>query len=215
MRITRRKVSAPYQDLVAELDRLLRLDANNQAAFAAGIEARGGIRITRHQLHMMTESIFFTAFRAYECFLGDIFQLYCLEKRPRSGMKVKSYLKPKDFDHAGKLLKSSMQFLDWTSPEIVIKRAETYLDKGFPIKLPYTTHRSTLLDLKRLRNQIAHDSRESINGYMQVLRSHFLMIPLVTPSPGEFLLLPSRINPAKYNLQIYLEFLKNIAAQLS
>jgi hypothetical protein len=163
----------------------------------------------------MTESIFFAAFRAYEGFLGDIFQLYCLEKETRSGRRVRSYLRPRDFNHSGKLLKSSMHFLDWTSPETIIARAETYLEDGFPIKLPYTTKKSILTDLKRLRNQIAHNSHESFVDYKKVLTGYFGTLPLSIPSPGEFLLLSSRPAPKKYNLLFYLDFMKEVAGQLT
>jgi hypothetical protein len=213
MRISRRKVSVPYQELTAEIDRLLRLDARNQRSNSSGSST--GVRLSRHQLHLITESVFFAAFRAYEGFLSDIFQLYCLEKRPRSGRKVKSFLRPKDFDHAGELIKSSMHFLDWTSPATVIKRAETYLDDGFPVKLPYTTHQAVLQDLKRLRNHIAHNSKESLDGYKTVLRGHFGTLPLTLPSPGEFLLLTNRTDSTKYNLIYYLELIKLLAMQLT
>jgi len=211
MRIPRRKVSAPYTDLVSEIDRLLRLDEANQVAFSG----TRGPRITRHQLHLMTESIFVAAFRMYEGFISDVFLLYCLEKRPRSGRRVKSFLQPKDFFHAGSLIQSSMPFLDWTSPATVIKRAETYLSSGFPIKLPYTSHKEILEDLKRLRNHIAHDSWESLNGYKIVLKRHYLTIPLILPAPGEFLLLPNRTDAARYNLQFYLDTMKDIGGQIT
>lgn len=72
--------------------------------------------------------------------MRDVFLLYCLEKRPQTGKKVGSYLKPKSFHHAEQLIQSSMPFLDWVSPETVVSRAELYLDQGFPIKLPVATN---------------------------------------------------------------------------
>lgn len=211
MRGTRRKISAPYRAFNSEIDKLIRLDAQNQNAFTSGTSPR----ITKHQFHLLTETILFTAYRAYENFLEDIFQLYCLEKPLRSGRRVRSYLRPRDFSHAREMIKSSGRYLDWSNAGNVIKRAEIYLGNGFPVKLPFTTHKTVLEDLERLRNHIAHDSQESFNGYVHVLRRHYNTLPLTTPTPGEFLLLTNRIEPSKYNLLYYLDVLKLIADELT
>ena len=117
----RRKLSAVTRDFQTELKRLERFDAINQTMFSTSASV-----LSKHQLHFLTEAIFFRAFRAYEKFLGDIFLLYCLEKRPRSGAKVTAYLNPKSFAHAEKLIQGSQRFLDWLDPDTVISRAEVY-----------------------------------------------------------------------------------------
>ena len=215
MRVSRRKVSAPLREIQDEIDRLLRLDAENQKQFSATVIPIGYKKLSKRQLHILTEAIFFSAFRAYENFLEDVFCLYCLEKTPLSGNLVKSFLKPKDFVHAGELIQSSMRFLDWTSPDEMIKRAELYLFDGFPVKNPYTLNKTTLTDLKRLRNHIAHNSKESLDGYKIVLRRHYGTNPLILLPPGEFLLKTDTADPTKYKLIVYLEFLKQIASDLT
>lgn len=207
---SRRKVSAVVRDFHAELNRLERFDAKNQARFSASTGA-----LSKHQLHFLTEAIFFRGFRAYESFVRDIFLLYCLEKRPRSGAKVTSFLTPKSFLHAEELIQSSMRFLDWTNPDLVIERAELYLKDGFPIKLPYTANRNTLWDFKRIRNHIAHDSKESLGGYRTVLRRHYGVVPLKLPPPGRFLLVPDRRTPSKYNLLAFFELMRELSVDLT
>jgi hypothetical protein len=206
----RRKISAVFRDFENELNRLERFDGENQARFSSSTSA-----LSRHQLHFLAEAIFFRSFRAYEGFIRDIFLLYCLEKRPRSGRKVTSYLTPKDFVHAEGMLQSSLRFLDWTNPDTVIERAGLYLKNGFPIKLPYTTHREPLMDFKRIRNHIAHDSKESYSGYQIVLRHHFGTIPLTIPSPGEFLLISDRNNPNLYKLQTFFVLMRQLSLDLT
>ena len=166
------------------------------------------------QLHLLTEYTFFVAFRTYEGFIRDLFLLYCLEKPHSSGKRVVSYLRSKDFIHTETLIQSSMPFLDWTSPDKVIERAETYLKNGFPIKLPYETNVQSLRDFKHIRNHIAHNSRESLEDFRKVVKRHYGTMPLVTPSPGEFLLLPDRVNPTKYKLLVFFDLIKKIASQL-
>ena len=207
---SRRKISAVTRDFQTELNRLEHFDAKNQARFSASTGA-----LSKHQLHFLTEAVFFRAFRAYESFVRDTFLLYCLEKRRRSGAKVTSFLTPKSFSHAEELIQSSMRFLDWTNSDIVIERAELYLRDGFPIKLPYTTHRETLRDFKRIRNHIAHDSKESLAEYQIVLRKHYGATLLRIPSPGEFLLVPDKTYPTKYKLLVFFNLMRKLSTDLT
>lgn len=204
------KISAVLNDFKEELRKLENYDNNNQKRFSSIPST-----LTSHQLNLLTESIFFRAFRAYENFVREIFLLYCNEKQPNKRKKVRSYLKPRNFKHTEELMKSSMNFLDWNQPDNVIKRADLYLKDGFPVKLPYTTNRNELLNLKRIRNHIAHNSQESLDKYKIVLRSHFGVNPLNIPSPGEFLLLTHRTNQNMYNLQYYFGILNNISDDLT
>ncbi|NIT60166.1 MAG: hypothetical protein GWN00_29320 [Aliifodinibius sp.] len=207
---SRRKISAVLNDFQAEIYRLEIFDAKNQRSFSKSSEA-----FTLHQLHFLTESIFFRAFRAYESFVRDIFLLYCLEKKPSSGRRVVSFITPQSFQHAEELIQSSMRYLDWTSPDTIIKRAEVFLKDGFPIKLPYSTHRNSLLDLKRIRNHLAHDSKESFDGYNRVLINHYGALPLRIPLPGAFLLETDTIDPTKYKLQVYFELFRRLSDDLT
>lgn len=213
--MARRKISAAIADLHSELARLEQLDAENQARFSSLSVKGQRLKLSKRQLHLSTEAIFFAAFRAYESFLRDIFLLYCLETRPHSRAKVRSYLRPKNFAHAETLIQASTRFLDWTSPEIIIRRAELYLEDGFPIKLPYTTHRETLSDFKRIRNHIAHNSKESLAEYQKVLEKHYRTIPLAIPSPGEFLLVSEKKDPTKYKLLTFFSLLRKISIDLT
>jgi len=209
MHIARRKLSAVFRDFQYEITQLERFDAENQSNFSSATRT-----ISQKQLHFLTEAIFFRAFRYLEGFLRDIFLLYCLQKRPMDGSKVISYLKPSGFMHAETLIKSSMRFLDWANPDELIKRSEIYLKDGFPIKLPVSSNRESLQDFRKIRNHIAHDSKESLDDYKNVLRRHYGIIPLSIPEPGEFLLVPDKVNPTKYKLLIFFEQLNILASDL-
>jgi hypothetical protein len=161
------------------------------------------------------KQFFFAGFRAYESFIRDVFLLYCMEKRPQSGKKAKSYLKPRTFEHAELLIQSSMPFLDWTNPSTVISRAELYLENGYPIKGPYARYLDRFRDFKHIRNHIAHSSKESLENYKKVLRKHFGTIPLIIPSPGEFLLQLDKKDASKYLLLTFFEIIENLATDIS
>jgi hypothetical protein len=204
----RSKVSPAYRSFMKEISRLESFDLSNQKKYA-------NKELTKAQIELLVESIFFAGFRRYEGFIREIFLLYCMEKQPSKKPRVKSFLKPKSFHHSEQLIKSSMPFLDWTSPDTVIERAELYLDNGYPIKLPYTTNLQPLREFKKLRNHIAHNSAESQIEYEKVVRMYYGVAPLKIPNTGQYLMLSSKRNPANYNLLDFFDLMKSISLQLT
>jgi len=209
------KPSICLSTLKTELNNLRSLDSKNQTQFAASASKSGKVGITKTQLHLLTEAIFFTAFRAYEQFLRNIFLLYCCGIQPRKRKLVRSYLNPRSIKHAGVLIQSSMPYLDWSSPDILLERAETYLKDGYPIKKAISTDVDLLRDLKKIRNHIAHMSNESLREFKKVVKKHYSTIPLRIPKPGEFLLLTSRKAKGSYYLQYYLQLIEDVATSMT
>lgn len=139
-----------------------------------------------------------------------------MEKKSTKKPNAKSFLKPNNFLHTEQLLKSSMEFLDWTSAESVIERAELYLKNGHPIKLPYTTYKLQLNNFKKIRNHIAHNSIESEKHFSKVVRTYYHgIIPLTIPSPAQYLMLTSRSNPSNYNLLDFFDLMNQISNDLT
>lgn len=201
------KISAAYNDFCKQLISLRNFDDTNQTNFQ-------NRNLSKKQLHLLSESIFFIAFREYENLIRDVFVLYTQEKKRMNGAKVVSYLKPNDFFHAESLIKSSMQFLDWNTPNIIIERSELYLKNGYPIKDPYTVYRTQLTTYKRLRNHIAHNSVESLSAFKKVLRNYYGTNPLKTPSVGEYLLLTSKSDDTKYHLIEFFDLIEEMADRI-
>lgn len=201
------KISAAYNDFSSQINSLRSFDATNQTNFQSN-------KLSKKQLYFLTESIFFNAFREYENLVRDIFVLYTQEKKRTNGRKVKSYLQPRDFYHAENLIKSSMKFLDWNTPNTIIERSELYLKDGYPIKTPYTTNRTSLVQYKRLRNHIAHNSIESLSGFKKILRSYYGTNPLKIPSLGEYLVLTSKQDATKYHLLEFFDLIEDMADRI-
>jgi hypothetical protein len=198
--------------LQSELKTLRALDDKNQAIFAAGAM---GSHLTKGQLFLLTEAVFFAAFRAYEQFLRNIFLLYCCDLQPNRKKLVRSYLHPRTVQHAEMLIKSSMPFIDWSSPHALMERSEAYLKDGHPFKVPLSTNMVGLRTMKRIRNHIAHMSTESTLDFKKVLKAHYATIPLKIPRPGEYLLLASKQNKNTYYLRIYMDLIENVAGQMA
>jgi hypothetical protein len=198
-----------------ELVSLCSLDKKNQEQYSILIAAGKKPKLTKSQLHLLTESIFFAAFRAYEQFLRQIFIIYCLGKQTMHRRQIQSFLNPTNIDHAEALIQSAMPFLDWSSPDQVIERAELYLKGGYPIKRAIAANIDSLRDFKRIRNHIAHMSKESMGEYKKVLKKYFTVLPLRIPTPGEYLLLPSQSNTLRYNLLAYIDLIEKVSSQMT
>lgn len=208
--MARIKVSAAYNDFVKTIETLVKLDSDNQKRYSDG-----GL-LTKTQIAMLTEGTYFSAYRAFENFVEETFLLYSLEKANIVGKKPKSYLNPRDYNHAFELIKSSMVHLEWNNPDHVIARAETYLKDGEPIKQVIASNRQILHDMRKIRNHIAHNSKDSLAQFKKVIQNHYGTVPLTIPRPGEYLvLMVPRMTPAKHYLLHYLENLKRVAKDMS
>jgi len=211
----RRKISASYTAVDAEIGRLLRLDAQNQRRYRLGPGAPGVGTMTTSQMIVLTEGIFLAAFRAYEMFIEEIFVLYVMGKASRSNVTAYTYLKPRSSAHAIQLMQSAMPFLEWNTPDKVIARAELYLRDGEPLKSVLTQNRTVLADMRWVRNRIAHGSEEAQTKYENVVRKALRLMPLKIPAPGEFLMATDPQVAGQYFLIKYLKAIRKVAGDLT
>lgn len=206
------KPSACLGALQTEFKTLRALDDRNQKQFSGGAVKP---ELTKPQMHLLTEAVFFAAFRAYEQFLRNVFLLYCCGHQASGRKVVQSYLRPKTIEHAEMLVKSSMRVLDWSSPDILIERAEAYLKDGYPMKTPLSTNLVSLQTLKKLRNHIAHMSGESTVEFKKVVKTHYATVPLRLLRPGEYLLLSCKNDPTTYYLKSFMDTMEDVAVRVT
>lgn len=166
--------------------------------------------------HLLYEAIFLRLFRAYENLLENVFLSYIVGEPTVAGVQVRSYLSASDKVHARAMVTSSQPFLDWTSPQVVVKRAETYIIGGEPIRTAITTSQSHLQQAKKIRNHIAHNSTESTKEFNGIVLHFLLTAPLAPISAGDFLALTPISGPSrgKEILSFFLEKLENTARSL-
>lgn len=172
-----RRVSAAYGSFRDEMNRLKRLDDLNQERFYPGPGRPGRERLTKSQMHLLTEGILARAFSRYEAFIEQAFLLYCQGKPSKSGRKVRSYLAPRNASHARSLVQSGMTFLEWNSADNVIERSKTYLYPDSPIFTAMTAYRARLSNIRRVRNAIAHCSVEARAHFLKVVRDELGVAP--------------------------------------
>ena len=197
------RISAAYSGFIRDIKKYRAFDRDNQTKFSAG-------EITKDQFNMLTETVFFNAYRAYESCVRDIFLLYTQEKQRSDGTIPKSYLKPKDIFHAEKMIRSGQRFLDWDPPDKIITRSELYLRNDIKFKVVYSANISTLLNYKKIRNHIAHYSTESLEEYKKVLKAHYGVVPLNIPLAGEFLNQTSKTNRTQNIIEEFFSLIESI-----
>jgi hypothetical protein len=138
------------------------------------------------------EALFFRMFREYERFISRLFLCYCCEWPTPSGKLVTSLIKVQDPNEAHLLVKSGNRFVDWAKPEEIRERSKVFLRNGFPIADIIDPFNSDISSMYRIRNHIAHDSKESRDGFQKVLDQFLTTPPVGSVSAGEFLLLEKR-----------------------
>lgn len=119
---------------------------------------------TREQL-FLAEAVIFKSYRLYERLSRQTFLYYCVASVTLSGAAVNSKLKCADSTTAESILKAGNKFLDWGNVDSTRKLANLVFDRGFPVVELLSPVASTLIDLQRFRNFVAHDSEEAANAF--------------------------------------------------
>jgi hypothetical protein len=138
-----------------ELGRLLKVESEYQSVLASNKQA----------LSLSIEYVFLSAYKVWENFLEDIFASYCRFNDPVKGKRISPFLSPKSEAHAREIIKLEKAFVDWTSPDNVVQRAEILFKRHQIITVPLKSSMTDLRDAKKIRNFIAHGSAESLRVF--------------------------------------------------
>ncbi|EHJ98859.1 hypothetical protein AT5A_09200 [Agrobacterium tumefaciens 5A] len=122
--------------------------------------------------HFLAEAVLFNLFRNWERFVRSCFLHYCVATKTVTNEDVVSKLRCTDWGTAESILKAGNKFLDWGSVESVKKLSNLVFENGFPISDLVNPVASTLTDLQRFRNFIAHDSQEAETGFKKSLTQY-------------------------------------------
>jgi len=131
---------------------------NGLIATAHATNAAGTNLWTIDETIFITESAFLKMFISWESFLEKSFVLYLTGNLSMTGNVVVKYASPIDEKHAHKILIGVMKYVDWSTPDIVRKFAKLYFDSGEPYESAISSVHNDLLDLKTIRNSVAHIS---------------------------------------------------------
>ena len=186
---------------------------NAQFLYSERIE-KDGVIFDNKTLNLIVEYAFFRIFLLWEYYLEQTFIRYSLGGTGKNGKKLTTYVRPLDFSHAYNLVQGTSKYPDWTNSEIVLKLAENFFENGGPyVKL--TEMRSTLQDIKVIRNSLAHISINAREKFESLVRKHNGHCPLGL-QPAEFLLLTNKADPlAASFLKYYSKSLKFLSSEIA
>lgn len=140
----------------------------------------------------IAEAIAFRLFRIQERLMRSFFLNCCVKTRSPSNKRIYSKLRCGDWETAEEIIKAGNNFLDWGNPTRTRNLANLIFLDGFPINDVLLTKSSIITDLQRIRNFIAHDSREAAVSFTKVARSYLKTGDPVPASAGALLLYRKR-----------------------
>ncbi|SNS62286.1 hypothetical protein [Antarctobacter heliothermus] len=140
----------------------------NELATVAGTEKT-------EQHTFLAEAVTFRLYRVYERLVRSAFLHYCVTNETLQGAQVVSKLTCPDWETAEDILKSGNKFLDWGNVVSVKKISNLVFREGFPIGEMLAPFHSDLINLQRLRNFVAHDSKEAEEGFKRA-RTQYVRI---------------------------------------
>jgi len=143
--------------------------------------------LTLQEKEKIFEGLFLDAFKNYEYTIEKLFIEAMLTREIIARKRFCSYVRPRNSNHAMDILLLEKDFIDWTNPESVIKRAEALFQNHSIITNCIKTNMQFLRDSKYVRNAITHSSEESIKQFNKVLNRYLGTKPVLRKTPGWFL----------------------------
>lgn len=138
----------------------------------------------------VSETCFLKLFIALEEFLEASFIHYLVGETSTEQWRPSKFAEPISVEHAQKMLIGTQRFVDWSTPNTIVKYAELYFSDGEPFKTPLSGSLSQLQSMKTVRNSTAHLSsttRAALDG----LYSRWTGKPSSNVSAYDILMAPS------------------------
>ena len=151
----------------------------------------------------LAEAIAFRIYRSYERFARALFLHGCTSDKTQKGTLIVSKLQCENWEEAEKILKARNRFLEWGDPEFTSKLAGLVFKNGFPMKEAIGPIHGTLIDLRRVRNFIAHDSPEAKKGFKKVIQNYVPTGSVEPDNAGKLLLSRKRRDGAQAIRKIF------------
>lgn len=171
--------------------------------------------LTGEELEYIHESAMLKAFRGFESVTESVF-LHCMNRNVVMKFgKLDSHIKASSPQHALQILCLERPFIDWDKPQNVIKRAEVIFKNGSKLSQFFKSNNEKLLEARKIRNFIAHQSAESERSFGTVYQRYFGTFPSGRMSPGKLLKqnLPNSKNPISFT-NYYVNVLESICGFL-
>ena len=166
--------------------------------------------ITIMMRDMLIEYSLLKTYSAWEKYLERTFILLMMGCRNPNGTPLNSYVRPKDEEHAYKLIVSTNQYPDWGDIDKIIKISSNFFEDGRPYAV-LATMRRELNALKRIRNCMAHHSQKAKEDFENLVRGNIGYVPDNLTVVDFLIMNVPNMRPAVTFFQYYIEYLISIA----
>lgn len=143
--------------------------------------------ILKLRIHSIVELSFLKLFISWEQFLEHAFTRYMCGARTSSRFSPERFVQPKTLEHALNIIKQERHYVDWTVGSEVIQKAELYFRDGEPFASALGGSLAQLDEMKKIRNRIAHSSKDSEEKFQSLVRQKLGYNPKAM-TPGKLLL---------------------------
>jgi hypothetical protein len=171
------------------------------------------VRLPNFQQALIHELAFLRCFLAWEVFLEDTFYAYLLGRAAPDGSTYQRYLTPRGLDHAKEVIRGGRPFITWTDPARVVDRAELFLRHGEPYATVIGNVSSELVEMRTVRNRIAHRSDSASAKFLELVRQRLGTVPNGM-SAGRFLR-GTDAGATSTRFEVYLTLLRVSAAAIA
>ena len=163
---------------------------------------------------MLIEHSVLKLFAKWEYFLEKVFIAYMLGEKSAQGDAVGRFVFPNDENHAYRIVKSVNRYPEWSNVDDVLTNAENFFENSGAFAI-LRTMKSSLTELKKVRNGIAHISKSAKKDFDNLVLGKLGKVPTGI-TPAKFLVnykIGKKRNDPTF-FEFYVEYLKNVASLL-
>lgn len=161
---------------------------------------------------LIINSAFVNLITGWEKFLENSVIAYCLNERSLQGNIPPHYINPTDEEHANNIIKGESVYFDWSKSDNIKNMAQRIFENGEPYISVLSGINTILIEIKKVRNNIAHNSLKSNNEFDTLIRN-VLSPSYVGLTTAQFLLAKKGSQPVFWDM--YLTYLKNAVMRIA
>lgn len=145
-------------------------DCRSVVALAHQLDSEGNYTLRRPEREIVTQAAFVRMYVAFEEFVEFSFGHYGLGLPGLNGTHVRTYANVPSADHMHEMFIGTQRFVDWSSPQIIVKLANLYFENGEPYVTVIGATYQPLCDMKTVRNGSSHISRTTTAALESLFR---------------------------------------------
>ena len=187
-------------------------EVSNATKLLDKIENNRGV-LHQPQVDLIFELGFLKIFIAWEQFLENTFVRYMCGASSLLGKKPIRIISARYLDDALGAICGERPYADWASVDIVVERANRFFDKGEPYATPLQSAAAELVNMRKVRNHIAHHSNKSREDFNKLLVKSYGFRPQ-GKTAGRFLRRPLNVHGTQ-RIQEYAKTLESLAQMIA